>query len=506
MKTKIRLSVRTLVEFVLRSGDLTSTFSGRSRAVEGTKAHQKVQKAQPAHYRPEVPLSHTIEAVDFVIEIGGRADGIIEQDDVTVIDEIKSTDTALDAIHEDDNPLFWAQAKCYAYIYALQQSLEKIAVQLTYYQVEDKTCLRFVQCYAISDLTAFFSDLIDRYLDWARLIQQGQADRNQSIKELKFPFDSFRAGQRELAVAVYRTVTAGNKLFAQAPTGIGKTLASLFPAVKAIGEGKTEKIFYLTAKTSTREIAEQALATLREKGLVLKSLTLTAKDKICFNAETDCDPEKCIYACGHYDRIHAALREIYAQPVFTRIIIEECAKKYQICPFEFSLDLALWADCVICDYNYVFDPRVSLKRLFAEDAGSHCLLIDEAHNLVDRAREMYSATLSKKPISELKQALKQSQPKLAKGLAPVQTCLARWGKACEQMEAKLLVQKSCQRTYYRRFINLSSLLMLGSLAMSLLPLENNFCKSTSIFMRFYALRKSMKVTISFMWRKKLAAM
>jgi DNA excision repair protein ERCC-2 len=506
MKTKIRLSVRTLVEFVLRSGDLTSTFSGRSRAVEGTKAHQKVQKAQPAHYRPEVPLSHTIEAVDFVIEIGGRADGIIEQDDVTVIDEIKSTDTALDAIHEDDNPLFWAQAKCYAYIYALQQSLEKIAVQLTYYQVEDKTCLRFVQCYAISDLTAFFSDLIDRYLDWARLIQQGQADRNQSIKELKFPFDSFRAGQRELAVAVYRTVTAGNKLFAQAPTGIGKTLASLFPAVKAIGEGKTEKIFYLTAKTSTREIAEQALATLREKGLVLKSLTLTAKDKICFNAETDCDPEKCIYACGHYDRIHAALREIYAQPVFTRIIIEECAKKYQICPFEFSLDLALWADCVICDYNYVFDPRVSLKRLFAEDAGSHCLLIDEAHNLVDRAREMYSATLSKKPISELKQALKQSQPKLAKGLAPVQTCLARWGKACEQTEAKLLVQKSCQRTYYRRFINLSSLLMLGSLAMSLLPLENNFCKSTSIFMRFYALRKSMKVTISFMWRKKLAAM
>ena len=441
MQTTIKLSVRTLVEFVLRSGDLVSSFSGRSRALAGTKAHQKVQKSQPDHYRPEVSLSHTVTVEDFVLEISGRADGIIEQAGVTVIDEIKSTNVLLDTIRADDNPLFWAQAKCYAYIYALQQNLDSIQVQLTYYQLEDRTCKRFLQCFRSVDLAVFFIDLVNRYLDWASLVQQAQANRNHSIQELNFPFDSFRAGQREFAVAVYRSIAAGTKLFAEAPTGIGKTMASIFPAVKAMGEDKVEQIVYLTAKSSARDIAEQALIVLRQRGLLLKSLTLTAKEKICFAETTDCDPQKCPYAHGHYDRIQSAMRDIYTQPVFSRSVIEEYAEKHQVCPFEFSLDLALWSDCVICDYNYVFDPRVSLKRMFSEDALRYCLLIDEAHNLVDRAREMFSASLAKKPVSELKQTMKAAQPKLSKALGPVLTWINRWGKACEQDPDKLLVQK-----------------------------------------------------------------
>ena len=441
MKTTIKISVRTLVEFVLRSGDLVSSFSGRARAVEGTKAHKLVQKLQPPQYRPEVTLTHSVEAADCILEISGRADGVIEQDDDVTIDEIKSTTLSLDAISEQDNPLFWAQAKCYAFIYAQQQRLNTIKVQLTYYQLDEKTCKRFQCSFLASELSQFFTDLISRYLQWARTIRNAQADRDRSIQQLGFPFASFRSGQRELAVAVYRSIAARNNLFAQAPTGIGKTLATLFPAIKAMGEGKSEKIFYLTAKTSTREIAEQTIALLRQAGLRFKSLTLTAKDKICLSPDTDCDPANCPYARGHYDRIHAALAEIYAQPVFTRTVIEDCARKHQVCPFEFSLDVSVWADCVICDYNYVFDPRVSLKRFFGEDGGQYCLLIDEAHNLIDRAREMFSASIEKKPLTELKKAIKSSEPKLAKMLTAVLTCVNRWGKACDQNDAKQHVQQ-----------------------------------------------------------------
>lgn len=440
MKTVIKISVRILVEFVLRSGDLVSSFSGSARAAEGTKAHKLVQKLQPPQYRPEVTLNHTVEAADFILQICGRADGIIDLDEV-VIDEIKSTEDPLDSISEMDNPLFWAQAKCYAYMYSQQQNLEKIQVQLTYYQLNEKTIKRYCRSFSRPELSLFFSDLVSRYLTWAQTVRTAQNERNRSIQQTNFPFAVFRPGQRELAVAIYRSIAAKNNLFAQAPTGIGKTLATLFPAIKAIGAGKSEKLFYLTAKTSTREIAEQTLSLLHQGGLLFKSLTLTAKDKICLSPDTDCDPNNCSYACGYYDRIHSALAEIYVQPVFTRTVIENCAKKHHVCPFEFSLELALWADGVICDYNYVFDPRVSLKRFFGEDQGQYILLIDEAHNLIDRAREMFSATIEKKPLTELKKAIKSSEPKLAKMLTAVVTCLNRWGKVCDQNEEKQHVQQ-----------------------------------------------------------------
>jgi len=413
----VRISVRNLVEFIFRSGDIDSQFMSNSRALEGTKAHQKVQKNNDyKSYLPEVTLKHEITFKGFFFSVEGRADGIISGD-IPVIDEIKSTNKPMEHIEEDSSETHWAQAKCYAYIYSVQNGTESMCVQLTYYQLETEEIKRFRKQFLQSELEEFFFDLLDKYLIWADLTRDWVSRRDASIRSLDFPFSSYRKGQRELAVSVYRTIAEGKKIFIQAPTGTGKTISALFPAVKAIAEGHASKIFYLTAKTIVREVAEEAVLRMAENGLELKSVTLTAKDKICFKEESICSPDRCEYAKGHFDRVNPALLDIMkSENSFTRQVIEAYARKHRVCPFEFSLDLTLWADCVICDYNYVFDPRVYLRRLFSDTPGDYAFLIDEAHNLVDRAREMYSAELCKKPILELKKKFTGREPGIAKSL------------------------------------------------------------------------------------------
>lgn len=427
----IKISVRNLVEFILRSGDLTGGgFVSSSRALEGGRIHRKIQKEQGAEYKSEVMLSYQIRRKGLTLEIGGRADGIITEDSGAVtIDEIKSTTKPLALLSESDHPLYWAQAKCYAFIYAEEQDLAEITVQLTYCQLDTLEIKRFRQDFTQQELQGFFAELINRYFDWAERLQSWNEVRNASAKELEFPFASFREGQRQLAVTVYKAISQERRLFAQAPTGTGKTIAAIFPAVKAVGQGLIEKIFFLTAKTVTRVLAEEAMERLRKGGLKFKTVTLTAKEKICFMPGTACNPEECPYAKGYFDRVNIALTDSFMDETFTRGLIEEYARKHSICPFEFSLDLALWADTVICDYNYVFDPRVYLKRFFAE-RGEYCFLIDEAHNLVDRAREMFSAKLTKRPFLDLKRALKDKLPKLAKAAGAINKGLSDIGKLC----------------------------------------------------------------------------
>lgn len=438
---RIEVWVRNFVEFVMRSGDLVAAFGGGSRAAEGARAHRKLQKAQPPGYRPEVSLSHTVETPELTLEIKGRADGVIEEDGRVVVDEIKTTTLPLEEIGEEDNPVFWGQAKCYAYIYAVQNSLDGIGVQLTYYNLGDKTSRKFIKVFAVQELEAFFGDLVARYTAWALGMRAHIAARDASIAGLEFPYAAYRPGQRELAVAVYRTIAAGSKLFAQAPTGIGKTMAVLFPAIKALGGGYGKKLFYLTAKTVTRELAENALAALRAGGLRLKAVTLTAKEKLCFSPGAKCGAEECEFACGHFDRVGAALADIFAEPEFTRTVVEEYARKHRVCPFEFSLDLALWADCIICDYNYVFDPRVALKRFFGEGGGDFSFLVDEAHNLPDRAREMFSAELAKAPFLELRREVRPVRPRLAKALSAVNAYLLELRKKSAAAEAGTIVRQ-----------------------------------------------------------------
>jgi len=417
-KPEIKLSVRNLVEFILRSGDIDSQFMSNSRALEGTRAHQKIQNAnKDKGYSPEVTLKYSVDYQGFTFIIEGRADGVITTADLTIIDEIKSTSRPLEHLEEHYNETHWAQAKCYAHIYCAQNDIKRIGVQLTYYQLETDEIKQFINYFDQHELATFFFNLMDQYLVWAHLTSDWVSRRDQSIKALDFPFETYRTGQRQLAVSVYKTIAEHKKSFIQAPTGIGKTISTLFPAIKAVAEGHTAKLFYLTAKTIVREVAEEAFAKMKEKNLEFKAVTLTAKDKICFKEERICDPDHCEFAKGHFDRVNPALLDALQQEnYFTRPVIETYARKHQICPFEFSLDLTIWCDCVICDYNYVFDPRVYLKRFFSENGGDYTFLIDEAHNLVDRARSMFSAELYKKPMLELKKLFKDEEPRIARSL------------------------------------------------------------------------------------------
>ncbi|WP_222427955.1 ATP-dependent DNA helicase [Sporomusa sp. KB1] len=436
----VKTSVRNLVEFVLRSGDLSAAFTGSSRMVEGSKIHRKIQQAQGSEYEPEVSLAIVVERPDVNLQISGRADGIITTKDGTgnkqvTIDEIKSVTDELDEIQEDYNPLHWAQAKCYAYMYAIQQGLPKISVRISYCQVASLEMKIFEKVYSVGELSDFFESLITQYALWAKRLGDWIEVRNVSAQLLQFPFPEFRHSQRQLAVAVYTTLTKGRKLFAQAPTGTGKTMATIFPAVKALGLGQVEKLFFLTAKTVTRELAEEAFARLRQGGLQCKTLTLTAKDKTCFMPGAACTPEECQYAKGYYDRINLALNDCWHLEAFTRETIEQVARDHRLCPFELSLDLALWADIVICDYNYVFDPRVYLKRFFCENNDQYCFLVDEAHNLVDRARDMFSAEITKQSFLDLKKSIKHELPRLAKAADKINSYMLKAGKLCVEKSA-----------------------------------------------------------------------
>jgi DNA excision repair protein ERCC-2 len=437
----IKISVRHLVEFVLKSGDLTSTFMGSSRMVEGTKAHQRIQKAAGDNYNAEVHLKYILENHDTTIEVSGRADGIIKEENEIIIDEIKTTTKVLEFLEEDYNIKHWAQANCYGFFYAYENQLENISIQLTYYNIDSRDIKRFKREYTLKELEEEFFFLLNSYMEWAKTLKQWIKVRDNSIGELNFPFPEFREGQRKLSVATYKTIEEGELLFAQAPTGIGKTLATVFPAVKALEKGFTSKIMYLTAKTITRTAAEKAFELLKENGLRFKTLTITAKEKICFREEVNCDPEVCKYAKGHFDRVNVAIFEIFQEENLSRDNIEKYAEKHCVCPFEFSLDLAFWTDGIICDYNYVFDPRVHLKRLFGEEATDYVFLVDEAHNLVDRAREMFSAEIFKKDVLELKKACKDKAKELSSIANKINALFVKLRKECEAKDKFIIKEE-----------------------------------------------------------------
>ena len=414
---QIRLSVRELVEFLLRSGSIDSRFTGFDRANEGARIHRKLQKAAGEGYQAEVFLAEerTVDGLSFRVE--GRADGIFSNEDgTTVIDEIKTTTLPAEAIREDGNPCHWAQGMVYGAIYARQQSLPRLDVRLTYYQTDTGEIVRFTRHFTQEALDDFFSGLLRQYAPWAKRQQQWEARRTASLAALAFPFAEYRPGQRALAGEIYRACKAeekgGTRLFCQAPTGIGKTMSALFPALKAMGEGKGSKLFYLTARNTTQAAAEDALARLRaaSPGLALRSVTLTAKEKACLCKDAEghpaCLPELCPYANGYYDRWKDALSALLdaEDGSFGRAALTRVGQQFSVCPFELGLDLSEWCDVIIGDYNYLFDPVVKLRRFF-DTAGDWLFLIDEAHNLPDRARAMYSASFSKTSLTEAKRAL-----------------------------------------------------------------------------------------------------
>lgn len=430
----IRISVRNLVEFILREGDIDNRTGGGQDPENmqmGSRIHRKIQRQMGSDYQAEVPLKTEIVCDGFTLKIEGRADGLIHTKEQVMVDEIKGVLRELDRVQEPAG-IHLAQAKCYASIVAEQEGVDEIGIQMTYCQMETEEVKRFQYSYQSNELKVWFDEVIRQYEKWAKFQIEWRKARNASIKGIEFPFP-YRKGQRELAVSVYRTILRQKKLFIQAPTGVGKTISTVFPAVKAVGEELGEKIFYLTAKTITRTVAEQAFETLREQNLKFKVITLTAKEKICFCEETSCNPDDCPYAKGHFDRVNDAVYELLMQEdVMSREVLEAQARKHKVCPFEMALDVSTWVDGVICDYNYVFDPDARLRRFFAEGgAGGYLFLIDEAHNLVERGRQMYSAELCKEDFLAVKKLVKGEASRFAKRLEACNKILLAMKKECE---------------------------------------------------------------------------
>lgn len=496
---EVRISVRSLVEFILRSGDIDNrrAASPENAMQEGGRIHRMIQRRMGPSYQAEVPLSYAYDAGEYEIIVEGRADGIITEQEwepvqemagkrtkqteqlrigdmqpqdeaeekamqsldgepvqeesggkeprlvktpgqeqsvqrvAVTIDEIKGTYHDLKKM-KAPVPVHLAQAKCYAYIYATQKKLPVIRVRMTYCHMETEEIRYFHEEYLYEELQTWFGELMAQYRKWADYQFAWQKCRQASIKEMAFPFP-YREGQKELATYVYQTIYHKRKLFIEAPTGAGKTISTVFPALKAMGEGMCERLFYLTAKTITRTVADDTISLLRERGLKLKSVILTAKDKICFMEETECNPVSCPYAKGHYDRVNEAMYDLLTHvDNFTREQIEAYARQYQVCPFELCLDMSLFADAVICDYNYLFDPHVYLRRFFAEGVrGEYIFLVDEAHNLVERGREMYSALLCKEAFLELKKTVKAYDERIAKNLDKCNKEMLALKRECE---------------------------------------------------------------------------
>lgn len=434
-KERIKISVRNLVEFILRSGNLDNrrtSAADREAMQKGSRIHRKLQKQMKPSYKAEVPLKWEEEYPDFIIEIEGRADGIIDDDDECVIDEIKGVYRDLYFL-EKPVPVHKAQAMCYAYFYASQKKISKIEVQMTYCHLETEEIKRFREEFSFSYLKKWFEDLLSEYYKWANFQYQRRIERRSSMEGLEFPYP-YRKGQKELVSGVYHTMRTEKQLFIQAPTGIGKTMAAIFPAVRAVGEGHGDKIFYLTAKTITRTVAEEAFSILKEKGLSYKTISITAKEKLCLCEETDCNPEKCPYAEGHFDRVNAAVFEILNEKdTYLREDLLEQAEKHRVCPYEMCLDISSWVDAVICDYNYVFDPNVYLRRFFGDGVkGDYLFLIDEAHNLVERGRKMYSAVLCKEDFLETAKIVKEHSAKLYKILKKCNRLMLEYKRECDE--------------------------------------------------------------------------
>ena len=467
---ELHISVRNLVEFILRGGDIDNRSSRmvQEAMLEGGKIHRKIQKSMGSSYTAEVPLK--IERIEdsYILVVEGRADGIAfgefaadepaeqmeeqrlvdaQKDEMQIgeplwyIDEIKGVYRNL-ASMEQPVYVHKAQAMCYAYIYALQNHLDRIGVQMTYCNLDTEDIRYFREIWEWEDLYDWFEHLITEYKKWADWQIAWRKTRQESIVQLEFPYP-YREGQRKLVADVYRTIMRRKTLFIQAPTGVGKTISTIFPAVKAVGEGLADRIFYLTAKTITATVAKETFQILREHGYQAKIIQLTAKEKLCMCGEDgtealECNPVNCPYAKGHYDRVNDAVYDLLqTSDLFTREEILAQAKKYQVCPFEMSLDVATWVDNILCDYNYVFDPNVYLKRFFQEGIkGDYIFLVDEAHNLVDRSREMYSAQLYKEDMLAVKRIMKPHHYMIAKTLDKCNKAMLEFKRECETYEVQ----------------------------------------------------------------------
>lgn len=453
-----KISVRNLVEFILRKGNLDNRKISNHTAQEGARIHRKLQKAAGEIYQKEVFLKEKVSVKNDEILVEGRADGIFKEEGIWVIDEIKTSEVRFEDLDDSQIEMYYYQAMVYAYIYSTQNELSDIQVQLTYYQTVEEKITRKRRSYNLSFLKDFFDNLIKEYHKWLVFQADWRKKRNTTLTDLEFPYTAFRNGQRELASAAYKTFRNKQELFVEAPTGVGKTISTLFPALKALGEDRADRIFYLTAKTITRQAAQDALDTLATKGTQLKSITITAKDKISFLEEQDRKPEDNPYAVGYYDRINDGLWDLLHQEnQITRTVIEDYAKKHMLSPFELSLDASLFCDVIIIDYNYLFDPTVYLRRFFESTDEDYYFLIDEAHNLVNRSRQMYSASIYRKSFKDIFKSFSKNDKKIQRNLRKIDREFASIEETAQEAGWTFHHQKSPAETLTKLLLRFSEL-------------------------------------------------
>lgn len=429
-KKSLRLSVKALVAFGESSGDINFRFSSRSTALAGIRGHQRLQARRGEDYRAERAVTDVVSNGTIELNVSGRVDGYFPGTDPLVVEEIKTCRGEASLIPESVRRIHRGQARVYATLLGRTEAASRVTVRVTYLQLDDDSEWQDEETLPVAELEAWYADLVARYLAFEVRLQAWRNRRDTSIEVLTAPYDGFREGQREVAVSTWRALKTGSQAIIQAPTGIGKTMATIFPAVKAMRDMNYDKVFFMTAKGSGQRAAQSAIDDLRGAGLRLRDITLTARDKTCFNPGSPCHPDHCEFARGYFDRAAAVFaQEASSDEPLSRERIESLARANTLCPFELSLDLTSIADLIIGDYNYVYDPSVYLRRLFDDRPGRYALLVDEAHNLVDRGRDMLSAAISKGDVLRIRRDIKDSSRLVARRLGRVNAAILSLKKA-----------------------------------------------------------------------------
>lgn len=403
------IAVKELAYFICQSGNLTTEFFSNHDLEAGRKAHEYHQNKYNELSKKEVYVKSEITFNNEVFTLHGFIDGVLNINDKIIIEEIKSTLIDLEEITLDYHKEHLAQLKVYGYLYGITHNLSEVNLRLTYISAVDYSDKIFEITINIDELEEFTFSILEEYVSWLKLLEESLKNKEKTVDEIKFPYKEKREGQQKMMKAVYQTLTTSDILYAIAPTGIGKTMATLFPALKTL-KGK-DKLFYLTAKGSGKTAPLEAIELLSKNGLKIKTIDITAKRKICNCNKKNCNPDDCPFAIGYFSRLKAATFEIFKEyDIFDKDIILSIANKHTICAFEFSLYLSYFCDLVIADYNYVFDPKAHLIRYFEDDTYNPKVLVDEAHNLISRSKEMYSATINESDIRLLRKKLSSYKP------------------------------------------------------------------------------------------------
>jgi len=404
------ISVRDLVTFLYGTGDLESQTKGKKNRLIGQTLHLERQNTYQADDQSEVTVNSSFEDKDFTLHLRGRMDGLLMREDAWIIEEIKSTHTSLKLMKEDTFPSHMMQARFYAYMYMLEHDLKAMTVWLTYIHYPTKAIKTFKTHATFESVKTDVMKAVKAYKKWLIIYETHQFEKEKSLIGLTFPHEGYREGQYHFMGAVYKTLMSEDIMYATAPTGIGKTIGALFSGLKTLKDDK-EKLFFLTAKNAGKTIAVKTMEDLKAHGLKIKAITLNSKENMCLRDEVDCDPDICPYARSYYDRLRGALEDIFVHDdVYDQDLIMKYGEYHKICPHAFALDISNYADVIICDFNYVFDPRIKLIRYFEDTAYKPKLLVDEAHNLIDRTRAMYSASLAMSKIDTMMHSLKGIKP------------------------------------------------------------------------------------------------